>query len=82
MTYRADREAEILEQAKTALAALREKAFTEGRYELSGCSSYVQRKLQCGYVRACAILMVLEDQKQISEADNQGVRTLRHFNPN
>lgn len=70
------------EQIRSALNALREKAFTEGQFELSGCTSYVQRRLQCGYNRATEILAALVEQQQISEPDDKGVRTLRRFNPN
>lgn len=73
---------DLKRQLPQALAALREKSFNEGQFELTGCTSYIQRKLQCGYNRAATILDLLVEQKQITEPDDRGARTLARFNPN
>lgn len=45
--------------------------------KLTGCTSYVQRRMQIGYNRAAAILETLVDQKFITEADAKGERHFR-----
>jgi S-DNA-T family DNA segregation ATPase FtsK/SpoIIIE len=62
---------EILEQVEQAKYWLKQKG------ELSGCSSYVQRKLQCGYNRACTILDILVQDGFITEPDAVGNRHFR-----
>lgn len=59
---------ELVGQAASAYEALREKDV------LTGCTSYVQRKLQCGYNRAATILEILEKLKIISDPDALGAR--------
>ncbi len=54
--------------AQWALTELKHKL------ELTGCTSYVQRKLQCGFNKAARILEELETARWISEADNTGKR--------
>lgn len=61
---------EMAEQIELAKYYLRAKG------ELSGCTSYVQRKLECGYNRACNILEALEKEGFITEPDNEGRRSL------
>jgi len=55
-------------QVEAALEHLRKKDV------LTGCTSYVQRMLQVGYVRAAAILECLEGDDIISEPDDTGKR--------
>lgn len=43
---------------------------------MGGCTSYLQRKLQCGYNHAANIMLRLEHQKFISEVDGDGKRRL------
>jgi len=62
---------DILEQVEQAKYWLKQKG------ELSGCSSYVQRKLQCGYNRACTILDLLVQDGFITEPDAVGTRHFR-----
>lgn len=62
--------AELAEQIESAKFYLRQKG------ELSGCTSFVQRKLQCGFNRACNILEALEKEGFITEPDDQGHRRL------
>lgn len=77
-----ERETRALEeQATAAKNALREKAFLQGDLSIGGCTSFVQRKLQCGYNRAATILDMLVQQKVISEPDATGRRHLASFNP-
>lgn len=58
-------------QIAPAETAIRERA-VNGR--ITGTTSYVQRKLQCGYNRAAAILDVLVERGVISEPDREGAR--------
>lgn len=58
-------------QIAPAEAAIRERA-VDGR--ITGTTSYVQRKLQCGYNRAASILDVLVERGVISEPDREGAR--------
>jgi DNA segregation ATPase FtsK/SpoIIIE-like protein len=62
---------DLSEQAQHALTELQNKIV------LTGCTSYVQRKLQCGYNRACNILEELERAGWISEPDGTGTRLWR-----
>ena len=41
---------------------------------LTGCISYLQRKLDCSYNRASLILSFLEDARVIGEPDHAGFR--------
>ena len=65
------------EDAPRALAFLAEKAYASDPNHLTGCTSYIQRKLQCGYNHAAAIMEVLEEQGHITAADNYGARRLK-----
>lgn len=58
----------LSEQAQWALTELQRKEV------LSGCTSYVQRKLQIGFNPAACIMDELEDGGYISAADNDGMR--------
>lgn len=55
-------------QTEEALKHLQKKA------ELTGCTSYVQRMLQVGYIRAATIMECLEGDGIISEPDLAGKR--------
>ena len=44
---------------------------------MTGCTSFVQRKLQCGYNRAATILELLEQGGVITDADATGARRLK-----
>lgn len=57
-----------------ALATLAEKHLREKPDGLTGCTSYVQRKLQCGYNRAATLLEILEKRGVITKPDNVGAR--------
>jgi len=63
--------ADLNAQADAAEKHLRQKPG-----ELSGCTSYVQRKLQCGYNRAATLLEILEKRGTLSEPDDTGKRRL------
>lgn len=56
-------------QAKMHLTDLKHQ-----KGKLTGCTSYVQRKMQIGYNRAAAIMEELEKRKFISEPDKNGER--------
>lgn len=59
-----------------ALSADAQWALTElqRKIELTGCTSYVQRKLQCGFNKAAKLLDEMEREGWISEPDNTGAR--------
>lgn len=61
---------DISEQIESAKFYLQQKG------EMSGCTSFIQRKLQCGYNRAADILEALEKEGFITEPDNVGRRVL------
>ena len=48
----------------------------DGRPLMSGCTSALQRHLQCGYNRAAAIMTQLELDKFITAGDDRGNRRL------
>lgn len=45
--------------------------------KLTGCTSYIQRKMQCGYSHAAAIMELMEEKGGITAADDRGARQLR-----
>lgn len=59
-----------------SLATAAERYLRQKPGELTGCTSYVQRHLQCGYNRAAALLEILEQRGTITEPDATGKR---HF---
>lgn len=48
--------------------------FLREQPRLTGCISYLQRRLSCGYNRAALVLAFLEDSKIISIPDHGGFR--------
>jgi DNA segregation ATPase FtsK/SpoIIIE-like protein len=60
--------ANLTDQAQRALTELQRKE------TLTGCTSYVQRKLQIGFNTADRILEELEDGNYITAPDNNGMR--------
>jgi DNA segregation ATPase FtsK/SpoIIIE-like protein len=64
------RAVKLSEEAKYALFFLLNKTV------LSGCTSYVQRKLQTSYNAAAALMQELEDTGYITEADRTGMRRI------
>ena len=65
----------IAEQLGVARLAFAEKAILQGD-NMTGCTSYLQRRLQCGYNRSALLLDRLVEQGFITEADATGVRRL------
>lgn len=63
-------------QIEPAKDALRKKVPRVETGKLSGCTSYVQRTLQCGYNRAASIMDFLVEQHFITEPDHRGERSL------
>lgn len=55
-----------------AMRHLRQRLGDHGK--LSGCTSYVQRKMQIGYNHAARIMDYLEAARFITPADNVGIR--------
>lgn len=43
---------------------------------MTGCTSYIQRKLQCGYNRAATLLDMMEQDGWITAADRNNARRL------
>lgn len=58
----------LTEDARTALTQLRQKTV------LSGCTSYVQRKMNIGFVTAARLMDELESAGEISAPDSDGKR--------
>lgn len=58
----------LSDDARTALTQLRQKT------ALSGCTSYVQRKMNVGYVTAARLMDELEEAGLISTPDDAGLR--------
>jgi DNA segregation ATPase FtsK/SpoIIIE-like protein len=65
----------IAEQLDVARLALAEKAMLQDD-KMTGCTSYVQRRVQCGYNRAGLLLERLVEQGFITEPDIMGARKL------
>lgn len=51
------------------------RACLASKGQLSGCTSYIQRKMQIGYNHAARILDYLVAVRFITEANNSGVRS-------
>lgn len=58
----------LTDDAQMALMTLHQKSV------LTGCTSYVQRKMNIGYVTAARVMEELESAGEISAADNDGKR--------
>lgn len=65
-------EIEIESQITAAQMHLTNLKHNKGK--LTGCTSYIQRKMQIGYNRAALIMEKLEARKFISEPDAAGER--------
>lgn len=63
-----DKEADI-ENAKMYLLNLK-----HSKGKLTGCTSYIQRKMQIGYNHAARIMEVLEQRRFITAPDENGER--------
>jgi DNA segregation ATPase FtsK/SpoIIIE-like protein len=69
-------EQELAEQLPLARNALRTRASVSGSLTMGGCTSFIQRNLQCGYNRAATLIELLAQSGFISEPDDKGQRTL------
>lgn len=69
-------EEQLAEQLPKARRVLSTRASISGSITMTGCTSYLQRQLQCGYNRAAALMDLLEQSGFISEPDDTGARTL------
>ena len=56
---------------------LAEKLYSHPDRPLTGCTSYVQRKMECGYNHAAAIMELMEERGWITAADGKGARQLK-----
>jgi S-DNA-T family DNA segregation ATPase FtsK/SpoIIIE len=62
-------------ELNAALQHLRERALvTQNGGVLTGCQSFISRKLGCGYNRAARIIEQMEEQGVVSRADRVGRR--------
>lgn len=73
-------DSELMGQADAAAEFLRERADMNGF--VSGCTSYVQRRLQCGYNRAACILDELVRRGVVTEPSEHGARRVLSPSPN
>lgn len=65
-------------QVSEALSIFRQRVLQDGgSLKMSGCTSYLQRKLQCGYNRAVRILDLMEHRGDFTELDKDGMRIFR-----
>ena len=67
----------LVEDVYRAHGILAEKLHNGSGRPLTGCTSYIQRKMQCGYNHAAAIMQLMEEKGWITPADNKGARMLR-----
>lgn len=67
-----DRHAELLR----VFGFLVEKRSLSSSDDMTGCTSFIQRKLQCGYNRAANLLAELVTLGWITDADRNGARCL------
>lgn len=67
----------LIDDVRRAHAILAEKLYGQPTPFLTGCTSYIQRKMQCGYNHAAAIMEFMEELGGITPADNKGARQLK-----
>lgn len=67
----------LIDDVRAAHLILAEKLYNYPDRPLTGCTSYIQRKMQCGYNHAAAIIGLMEEKGGITAADNKGARELR-----
>jgi DNA segregation ATPase FtsK/SpoIIIE-like protein len=63
-------------ELERAFGFLVEKRRTAENDGLTGCTSYVQRKLQCGFNRAAHLLEAMVERGWLTEADRYGARRI------
>jgi len=71
----------LIEDVYRAHTILAEKLYVYPDRPLTGCTSYIQRKLECGYNHAAAILELMEEKGGITPADSKGARQLKPLPP-
>lgn len=69
------REAEL----ERAFEFLMDKRVSAASDDLTGCTSYIQRRLQCGYSRAADLLDDMVERGWITEIDQKGARRIKRF---
>ena len=67
----------LIDDVRQAHIFLAEKLYGQTTPFLTGCTSYVQRKMQCGYNHATAVLELMEELGGITPADSKGARQLK-----
>jgi len=67
----------LIEDVYQAHSFLAERLYDRPERPLTGCTSYIQRKMQCGYNHAAAIMQLMEEKGGITAADSKGARQLR-----
>lgn len=71
----------LIDDVYRAHNILAEKFHTYPVRPLTGCTSYIQRKMQCGYSHAAAILELMEEIGGITSPDSKGGRQLMPLPP-
>lgn len=59
-----------------AFGFLMEKRQHSSDDNLTGCVSYIQRRLQCGYNRAATLVELMEQEGWVTAIDGRGARRL------
>ncbi len=67
---------DMKDELDRAFGFLAEKRYNQTSDSLTGCTSLIQRKLQCGFNRAAMLLDMMVEQKWITDADHTGARRL------
>lgn len=65
-----------LAELERAFGFLVEKRQLSKGDDMTGCTSYIQRKLQCGYNRAAHLLNEMVERRWLTEADRAGARRI------
>lgn len=63
-------------EMERAFGFIVEKRHQQKYDELYSCTSYVQRKLQCGYNRAAVLMEEMEKQFWVTAPDGRGARKI------
>lgn len=67
----------LIEDVYTAHGILAEKLYNYPDRALTGCTSYIQRKMECGYNHAAAVMELMQEKGGITAADSKGARQLK-----
>lgn len=66
----------LIDDVYRAHNVLAEKMYHSRDGKITGCTSYISRKMECGYNHAAAIMELMEEKGGITAADDRGARRL------